>query len=71
MDDFFVYCINLPPGIHEAVTPCADGYTIYLNIADSRDVQKKALRHALMHIKENDFARQDVQKIEKERHGGD
>ena len=30
MDNIYVYVVPLPPCIREMVTPCSDGYTIYL-----------------------------------------
>lgn len=68
MDEIYVYCVPLPASIHEIVTPCADGYTVY--IADWLDDQKRleAYNHALRHITNHDFERTDVQQIEGECH---
>lgn len=71
MLDVFVYYVDLPPGIHEIVTPCADGYTVYLNIQDDLPQRMKSLHHAMEHIRRNDFSKEDVQAIEHECHGGD
>lgn len=68
MDEIFIYCVPLPPGIHEMITPCADGYTIYLNISDCKEQQGKAFEHALEHIRRRDFNRSDVQEIENNTH---
>jgi len=50
--------------IKETVTPCLDGYTIYINQNLDRTNQKKAYLHALRHIMGNDFEKFDFQKIE-------
>ena len=69
MDDIFVYFVPFPPTVHEMVTPCADGYTIY--IADWLDEAHriKAYEHALDHIRRNDFEKDNVQEIEMVAHG--
>ena len=69
MDDIFVYFVPLPTSIHEMVTPCADGYTIY--IADWLDQEHRvaAYEHALTHIRNNDFEKDNVQEIEMVAHG--
>lgn len=64
MDNLFTYLIDLPPTINEAVTPCLDGYTIYINKNLTRDGQLKAYAHALHHITHNDFELPNVQAIE-------
>lgn len=69
MDDVFTYIVDLPCGIHEAVMPCADGYTVYLSASDSHDRQMVAYNHALQHIKNYDWGKQDVQAIERVAHG--
>lgn len=69
MDDIFVYFVPLPTSIHEMVTPCVDGYTIY--IADWLDEAHRiaAYEHALTHIRNNDFEKDNVQEIEMVAHG--
>lgn len=69
--DIYVYLANLPPGIHEVVTPCYMGYTIYLNAADSREMQVRSYNHALDHINNHDFEKSCVQSIEHKAHGAD
>ena len=69
MDDVFIYLIDLPARINEAVTPCLDGYTIYINQNLSKDKQLSAYAHALKHIANNDFNRPDTQLVELEAHG--
>lgn len=64
MNDIFVYCIDLPAGINEVVTPCLDGYTIYIADALSPQGKKEALEHALNHIQNDDWNKSNVQEIE-------
>lgn len=69
MDDIFVYCVDLPKGIHEMVTPCHEGYTVYVDIKLDLLRRRKAFGHALRHIIRRDFEKGDVQKIERDAHG--
>ena len=64
MADIFVYIVPLPPGVNEMVTPCLDGFTIYINETLSPEQREKAYLHALDHIRKNDFQKFDVQEIE-------
>lgn len=64
MADIFVYIVPLPPGVNEMVTPCLDGFTIYISDALDPIQRVKAYRHALDHIRKNDFQKSDVQEIE-------
>ncbi len=49
----------------EVITENSDGsYTIFLNSRMSHERQLNAYRHALEHIQNGDFQRQDVQQIE-------
>ncbi len=66
MDDVFVYLVDLPDGIHEMVTPCCDGYTVYIDSKLTDAERTKAYLHALEHIKRSDFEKDDVQRIESE-----
>lgn len=68
MDDVFVYLVDLPAKIDEAVTPCLDGYTIYINSNLDNDSRLKAYAHAMFHIMNNDFEKINVQAIEAEAH---
>ena len=68
-DRIFTYLIDMPTKVHEAVCPCADGYTIYLNSKLSYQDRVKAYNHAMKHIENNDFERkEDVQTIEARAH---
>ena len=68
MDDIFVYYVALPDGIYECVTPCYEGFTVYINKKLSRERKEKALRHAIYHIQHNDFSKTDVDEIEHDAH---
>ena len=70
MSDIFVYQGKLPHGIDEMVAPCPDdGYTIYIDERLSDERKMKAYQHALNHINNNDWAKNDVQEIEAAAHG--
>lgn len=70
MDDIFIYVVDLPPGINEMVAPCEDGnFTIYLSAKLSMAGQQRAYKHAIHHILNNDFQKDNVQQIEAEAHG--
>ena len=66
--DIYIYTVSLPVGVNEAVTPCLDGYTIYISDRIDHASQMKALRHAIFHIENNDFERFDTLEIEAEAH---
>lgn len=68
MDDIYVYVVNLPDHIDEMVTPCEDGYTVYINKKLSEHRASLALRHAIGHVARCDWARDDIQNIEREAH---
>ena len=68
MDDVYVYVVALPPGIHEMIAPCEGGYTIYIDDSLSNKGRLDALKHAIVHIKNNDFEKEDVQEIEWDSH---
>lgn len=68
MDNVYIYLVDLPDRIDEMVTPCADGYTVYLNARLSYSGRVRAYHHAMTHIGRNDWKRDNVQEIEKEAH---
>lgn len=68
-DQIYIYIVHLPYGIKEAVSPCFDGYTVYISENLSTQGRYRAYRHALEHIRNGDFAKQNVQQIEEEAHG--
>lgn len=55
MDRIFTYLVKLPTNINEIVTPCADGYTIYIDKNLTHERQLEVYEHALRHIRRNDF----------------
>lgn len=66
--DIYIYTVSLPVGINETVTPCADGYTIYLSDKLSAEKRMEAYEHAMHHINNLDFEKYDVQEIEADAH---
>lgn len=69
MDEIYIYGADLPDGVNEVVTPCADGYTVYLANRLDRTGRIKAFFHAVDHILGGDFYGGVVQSMESERHG--
>ena len=67
-DDIYVYLVDLPPAVPEMVSPCSDGYTIYLNARLAYADRVKAYLHALGHVERNDWEKANVQEIEKDAH---
>lgn len=47
-----------------------DTFTIFLNQNLSHEAQLEAYKHALVHIEQDDFDKDDVQQIEAEAHNG-
>lgn len=69
MDDIFVYFQHMPPGVNEAVLPCNDGYTVYINDSLDHAHAIRAYKHAVTHILRNDcIIDGDIQSIESEVH---
>lgn len=69
LDSIFIYPANLPTTVHEAVVPCFSGYTVYINDKLSYEQRQKAFAHALRHIQNHDFDKNDsVQDIESAAH---
>lgn len=66
MDNVYVYYVQLPDGIDEAVLPCIDGYTIYIDSRQSKAEMEQSYKHAISHIINNDFEKFDVEQIETE-----
>ena len=72
MSEVFVYLVDLPNGIRELTTPCADdNYTVYIDARLDNIQRQKAYQHALQHIQNDDFSKTDVQSIEYEAHRRD
>ena len=55
--DYCVREVPLPYGVKGAVTPNADddGFSIYINSRLSEDQKRKALKHEIDHIENDDF----------------
>ena len=74
VDENYVYVYlldNMPPHTHEIVTPCSDGYTVYIDASLDDAHRLKAYEHALAHIENGDFdidQIRNVQQIEAEAH---
>ena len=64
MDNLYIYIMYLPRHVNEIITPCLDGYTVYIDAKLSQEGQREALDHALWHVRNHDFEREDVQEIE-------
>ena len=64
MDDVFVYMVKLPPGVHEMVVPCAEGYTVYISESLDQSHRMAAYEHAIEHITNGSFEGDNVQSIE-------
>ena len=67
-DDVFVYYVELPEGVNETVTPCNGGYNVCIDPRQSEEGVMRSYMHALRHIMENDFEKEDVNQLEKEAH---
>lgn len=67
-DNIYTYLVPLPPPFRAAVTPCSDGYTVYLAERLSQDERREAYEHELKHIKNNDFYKEDINEIEAAAH---
>ena len=65
--DFIVREVNLPYGVEGAVTPNNDTtFSIYINQNLSDDQKRKALKHEIEHIENDDFYNgKDIEEIEK------
>lgn len=68
MAKIFVYLVELPDRVNEAVLECADGYTVYIDPRLSYDGRRRAYQHALKHIENKDFEKENVQQIEEAAH---
>ena len=68
MDNIYIYYVDLPNNVKEIITPCYDGYTVYINKRLPREAKKRAYNHAVRHIQRDDFHKTDVQAIEYQNH---
>lgn len=69
MEDINVQLLDMDTMIPEhLIKNDDDSYTIFLNARLSRDSQLKSYYHALRHINEDDFCKENIQEIESEAH---
>lgn len=69
LDYINVQILDMDAKIPEHLVKNADdSYTIFLNARLSQESQIKSYYHALQHIKNSDFEKEDVQTIEAEAH---
>lgn len=68
--DVNIVLIDFPVKGKEMVIPNEDGsYTILINAKLSHNMRLEAYEHAMKHITNNDFEKENVQQIEAEAHG--
>lgn len=69
LEDINVQLLNMDTKIPEQlVKNDDDSYTIFLNARLSQESRIKSYMHALRHIEDNDFEKEDVQHIEEKAH---
>lgn len=71
MPDIYTYIVDMP--VNEAVRPCGPfAYTVYINARLSQEDRVQAYKHALEHIRRQDFEKRgaNINNIEKEAHHG-
>ena len=70
MTDVYIYQIDMPRGLHEAVSPgWEDDCTVYVNSKDSYKKKLESIDHAFRHMRREDFWNgKDAQQIEAETH---
>ena len=67
LDDLFVRIVpNL--SVNEMITPCENGYSVYIKEELQEEKKIEALYHAYVHKKSNDFGKCDIQDIETKAH---
>ena len=68
MDDVFVYIIDINGKTNEMITPCADGYTVYIDDKLSPQGKLDAYLHAVKHL--DDFGSDaSADELEQKAHG--
>ena len=69
METINVILIDLDTMVGETICKNADdSFTVFINSRWSSEMQKRCFCHALDHIRNNDWEKNDVNQIEKERH---
>lgn len=72
MEDINVQLLNMDTKIPEhLVKNDDDSYTIFLNARLSQESRLKSYCHALKHISQDDFGKENVQEIEENTHAYD
>ena len=67
LDDLFVRLVpNL--SVNEMITPCENGYSVYIKEELPEEKKIEALYHAYIHKKSNDFENTDIEDIESRAH---
>lgn len=64
--DYAVYLVELPYKVHGMIVCDEDGFaSIYLNARDSYSMQRRALRHELLHLLRNDaYSNRSIRQVE-------
>jgi len=63
--EVFVYLVDMPDGVWGHCNPNPDGsYTILVNAKLNDVMRKKVYKHEICHIENDDFNKDDVDKIE-------
>ena len=69
MTDVYYYEVKLPDGINEMVAPDYEGgYTVYVDERLDCYMKVQAFRHAMSHIENCDWEKDNVQEIEANAH---
>ncbi len=69
MAEIYTYLVPLPSGVKEMVAAGPDdAYTVYINEKISSAERLEAYDHAVKHIDNRDFEKEDVQEVEKRAH---
>ena len=66
MENIYIYLAKLPDGIAEGVSPCLDGYTIYIDERLTSEEMTMAYDHAMYHIENGDCWNETMTASQKE-----
>ena len=59
-EDYHVFVITMPASVHALVSLDDDGYpTVFINARDDTVTQRRALKHELEHLTNDDFNNDD------------
>lgn len=67
-EDVYIHYAQIPGTVNEAISPCEGGYNVTIDPRQSHEGLIRSYNHALKHIKEVDFEKDDVQAIETSAH---